>query len=116
MNAMVELGPEDSGCRSAPPVLTVQVEKDMEALVQRFLARKRGDLDRLRGALATDDFETMRRIGHDLKGSGEAFGFPELSGFGAEIERAATSSNGHALREQLTAVEQFLSHLRVTFR
>jgi len=116
MNAMAELGPEDSARRSALPVPTVQVEKDMQALVQRFLARKRGDLDRLRGALATDDFETMRRIGHDLKGSGEAFGFPELSGFGAEIERAAVSSNRQALRDQLTAVEQFLSHLRVTFR
>jgi HPt (histidine-containing phosphotransfer) domain-containing protein len=92
------------------------VEKDLEVLVQRFLARKRDDLDRARAALATGDFETIRRIGHDLKGAGEGFGFPELSAFGAALERAAVVKNERALTDQLAAVEQFLSRLRITFR
>src|SRR5215510_11059534 len=100
----------------APPALTVMVEKDLEVLVYRFLARKRDDLDRARAALAAGDFETIRRIGHDLKGAGEGFGFPELSAFGAALERAALVCNQRALGEQLAAVEQFLSRLRVTFR
>ena len=116
MSVLTAIGPDDAGCCCGIPLLTVHVDKDMEALVQRFLARKRGDLDRLRSALSTGDFETIRRIGHDLKGSGEAFGFPELSAFGAALERAAVSSNERALRDELTAVEQFLSRLRVTFR
>src|SRR5947208_1602597 len=64
----------------ALPALTVMVEKDLEVLVHRFLARKRDDLERARAALATGDFETIRRIGHDLKGAGEGFGFPDISG------------------------------------
>ena len=84
--------------------------------MQRFLARKREDLERVRAALATRDYETIRRIGHDLKGAGEGFGFPELSAFGAALERAADPHNERALGEQLAAVEQFLSRLRVTFQ
>jgi HPt (histidine-containing phosphotransfer) domain-containing protein len=116
MSSLIGVGPGESGRSSVLPVLTVRVEKDLEALVQRFLARKREDLDRVRIALATQDYETIRRIGHDLKGAGEGFGFPELSAFGAALERAAIAHNERALGEQLAAVEQFLSRLRVTFR
>jgi len=116
MTALIRGGPEDSERANVLPVLTVRVEKYLETLVNRFLARNREDLDRVRAALATRDFETIRRIGHDLKGAGEGFGFPELSAFGAALERAAIARNERALKEQLAAVEQFLSRLRVTFR
>lgn len=116
MSTLVGIGPDDAGRSVALPALTVRVDKDMEALVQRFLSRKRADVDRLRSALTSEDFETIRRIGHDLKGSGEGFGFPELSAFGAALEGAAIARNERALGEQLAAVEQFLSRLRVTFR
>jgi HPt (histidine-containing phosphotransfer) domain-containing protein len=116
MSSLLGSGPDDSGRASALPVLTVRVEKDLEALVRKFLARKREDLDRVRSALATSDYETIRRIGHDLKGAGEGFGFPELSAFGAALERAAIAHNERASGEQLAAVEQFLSRLRVTLR
>ena len=100
----------------ALPALTVMVEKDLEVLVHRFLARKRDDLNRARAALALGDFETIRRIGHDLKGAGEGFGFPELSAFGAALERAAVLHNERALGDELVAVDQFLSRLRITFK
>jgi len=109
-------GAEQATRESALPAVTVSVEKDLEVLVKRFLARKREDLGSMRIALAAGDYETIRRIGHDLKGAGEGFGFPELSAFGAALETSAIARNERALGEQLTAVEQFLSRLRVTFR
>jgi HPt (histidine-containing phosphotransfer) domain-containing protein len=116
MSSLIGVSPDQAGRASALPALTVSIEKDLKALVQRFLARKREDLDSARIALAAGDYETIRRIGHDLKGAGEGFGFPELSAFGAALERAAIARNERALGEQLAAVEQFLSRLRVTFR
>lgn len=116
MSSLIGVGLDQAEHAAALPALTVSIEKDLEALVQRFLARKREDLDSARIALAAGDYETIRRIGHDLKGAGEGFGFPELSAFGAALERAAIVRNERALGEQLTAVEQFLSRLRVTFR
>ncbi len=116
MSGLIGASPDQAGRGSALPALTVSIEKDLEALVQRFLARKREDLDAARIALAAGDYETIRRIGHDLKGAGEGFGFPELSAFGAALESAAIVRNERALGEQLAAVEQFLSRLRLTFR
>ena len=116
MSGLIGANPDQDGGASALPALTVSIEKDLEVLVQRFLGRKREDLDSARIALAAGDYETIRRIGHDLKGAGEGFGFPELSAFGAALEGAAIARNERALGEQLMAVEQFLSRLRVTFR
>jgi HPt (histidine-containing phosphotransfer) domain-containing protein len=116
MRGLIGAGRDHTAHESALPALTVSIEKDLEVLVQRFLARKREDLGSARIALAAGDYETIRRIGHDLKGAGEGFGFPELSAFGAALESAAIARNERALGEQLTAVEQFLSRLRVTFR
>lgn len=116
MSGLIRVSPDQVGRAVALPALTVSIEKDLEVLVQRFLARKREDLGSARIALAAGDYETIRRIGHDLKGAGEGFGFPELSAFGAALEGAAIARNERALGEQLAAVEQFLSRLRVTFR
>jgi HPt (histidine-containing phosphotransfer) domain-containing protein len=116
MRGLIGVGADQVARASALPALTVSIEKDLEVLVQRFLARKREDLDSARIALAAGDYETIRRIGHDLKGAGEGFGFPELSAFGAALEGSAIFRNERALGEQLTAVEQFLARLRVTFR
>jgi HPt (histidine-containing phosphotransfer) domain-containing protein len=116
MRGLIGAGADHAAHESALPGLTVSIEKDLEVLVQRFLARKREDLSSARIALAAGDYETIRRIGHDLKGAGEGFGFPELSAFGAALEGSAIVRNERALGEQLTAVEQFLARLRVTFR
>jgi HPt (histidine-containing phosphotransfer) domain-containing protein len=116
MRGLIGAGADQATHESALPGLTVSIEKDLEVLVQRFLVRKREDLGSARIALAAGDYETIRRIGHDLKGAGEGFGFPELSAFGAALEGSAIVRNERALGEQLTAVEQFLSRLRVTFR
>jgi HPt (histidine-containing phosphotransfer) domain-containing protein len=116
MRGLIGAGADQGARENALPALTVSIEKDLEVLVQRFLVRKREDLGSARIALAAGDYETIRRIGHDLKGAGEGFGFPELSAFGAALEGSAIARNERALGEQLTAVEQFLSRLRVTFR
>jgi|GEM_PF-2895482 len=42
--------------------------------------------------LAASDFERLLVLGHSLKGSGGSFGFPELTRFGAALERSAQAS------------------------
>jgi HPt (histidine-containing phosphotransfer) domain-containing protein len=40
-------------------------------------------------AVAARDFTTIIRLGHQLKGSGLSYGFPEISEFGVRLEEAA---------------------------
>jgi HPt (histidine-containing phosphotransfer) domain-containing protein len=93
----------------------VWLEKDLEQLVRRFLHRKEDELQRLRSALDGADFETIRAMGHDLKGAGEGFGFPELSILGAKFELAAKSRDAELIRVHIATMERYLKRLQVHF-
>jgi len=93
----------------------VWLEKDLEQLVTRFLGRKQAELTQLRQALASADYETVRRLGHDLKGAGEGFGFPELSILGAKLELAAKAHDSEQIASHTATMERYLARLQVHF-
>lgn len=58
-------------------------------MIQRYLERRKHDLDKCLSYLARRDFHEIEKIGHQLKGNGTTFGYPELSVIGKNLEQAA---------------------------
>jgi HPt (histidine-containing phosphotransfer) domain-containing protein len=108
------MGPSEGSHDSLQPRV-VWLEKDLEQLVTRFLRRKEDELSRLREALSGADFDTIRRLGHDLKGAGEGFGFPELSILGAKFELAAKAADAELTAVHIATMERYLKRLQVHF-
>ncbi len=77
-------------------------------LVPEYLAARRGELPRMLELLAAGDFERLRILSHSLKGSGGSFGFPELSRFGAALERHAQESDGVSFSGELARLKDYL--------
>jgi len=67
----------------------VRVADELRELIPRFLAHRRRELDELRAALTCGDSDTVRRIGHGLKGVGGGYGFDEITRLGDQLERTA---------------------------
>lgn len=80
---------------------------DIRALAGVFLEARRADLARLDAALATDDLDTVRAVGHAFKGSCAPFGFPEAGTIGAALEEAAA-------RGDRGAVDRLAARLRAS--
>ena len=76
---------------------------DPEAL-RRYIIRRHADLVRFRESLKTSDYALIQNLGHNLKGNGSSFGFPELSQLGAQIEASAKATN---FEETKKLVDQF---------
>ncbi len=74
-------------------------------VIQRYLERRRQDFDKCLASLVQNDFLQMEIIGHQLKGSGAMFGFPDLSLIGKNLEKAARSRDLKQL--QMTLVHFF---------
>lgn len=74
-------------------------DKGVESLVPWYLQDLAGEIDRLKLSAKVGDLSAIRYISHGLKGSGGAYGFPEISTMGAEIERAAINNNGELAKE-----------------
>jgi hypothetical protein len=54
------------------------------------------------------DFEIARKLGHQMKGSGTSYGFPEITSAGAAVEKAAKDANGDEIRRQLLDLARYL--------
>lgn len=82
-------------------------------LVPTYLERRSRDVTQMRAALATGDLESIRVIGHKMRGSGGGYGFDNLSDLGLEIERAAEAQDVEALRGHTSSLERFLDEVEV---
>lgn len=95
--------------------LVVSVERQIAALVPRFLARRADDVIKLRAALAASDFELIRVAAHGMKGAGGAYGFPEISRLGAALEEGARQRDAAAISALLANLEEYLGRIELKY-
>ncbi|MFA5843942.1 MAG: Hpt domain-containing protein [Coriobacteriia bacterium] len=98
-----------------PAPAVVHVDDSIAPLVPRYLARRADDAHAMRDALDSGDLMTARTIGHKMRGSGGGYGFDYLTDLGAEVEAAAVRGDLVTLRECVSALEEYLSHVRVEY-
>ncbi len=85
----------------------------IEGLVPKYLANVRRDMDLILASASAQDCEVARRLGHQLKGSGEGYGFPEITRTGAAVELAAKAANEDEIRNQILALAAYLDRVEV---
>jgi signal transduction histidine kinase/DNA-binding response OmpR family regulator len=88
---------------------TVPVSQEVQALVPQYLASKTKQIAEARDCLTARDFGPIRRFGHNLKGTGSGYGFPDIEEMGRNIERAAVEADIDRIGEQLDALHRFVS-------
>ncbi len=89
--------------------IRIRIDRELSSLVPRFLNNCLRDADVLAKAIAQSDLDTVRKIGHSLKGVGGGYGFAEITRLGATIEAAAKVGDTKTL---LTAVNAFQAYLK----
>jgi len=95
---------------------TIRVDKELEDLIPEFLTMTGQDTEILTRALESRDFDKIRQVGHNLKGSGGGYGFDELSLLGHAIEIAAIEKKEGDVRSRLNEVVCYLKHLTVVYK
>lgn len=79
----------------------------------RYLKRRESDISDLRRALDAAEFETIRTTGHNLFGSGAAYGLEQISTLGRGIEEAAEARDSARIGELIGDLERFLKGLKI---
>ncbi len=91
-----------------PQVPSETVKNAIANLLPEFFERRRQDVLRLREALAAEDHEVFRFIGHQLAGTGSTFGFPELTDLGAALNQAGHQKDTATARTVVRDIETVL--------
>ncbi len=85
----------------------------IEKLVPNYLATIRRGMHEILAGVESKDCEIARRVGHQFKGSGEGFGFPEITRAGAALELAAIDQNDEEIRGQILALATYLDRVEI---
>jgi HPt (histidine-containing phosphotransfer) domain-containing protein len=85
----------------------INIDSDIYELVPGFSEARRKELDTLRNSLSADDFLTIAKISHTVKGIARPYGFPTLEALFVKLEQAAKSANAEGCNAILTQVEDY---------
>ncbi|TVY07614.1 response regulator [Paenibacillus cremeus] len=94
---------------------TVNVNAGFQHLIPGYLEKRRSNLITIPQWLAAGDYESIRILGHSLKGSGASYGLERISDIGAELEQAAKDRNADWIRISVQAMREYLAHLEITY-
>ena len=75
-------------------------------LMDSYLEGRKEDVRLLERAVENRNFELVRMIGHNLFGSGGAYGLEALSEIGERLETAATSEKTQEIRSAIEDLRQ----------
>ncbi len=96
------------------PQVWVPAPVGMEELAPRYLESRRQELPLLEQMLITSEYAEIGKKAHDLKGTGSAFGFAEISRLGAALEVSAKNQDQGGVSQQIRELSDYLSQVRVS--
>jgi CheY-like chemotaxis protein len=96
----------------ASPVL-VRADPRFADLVPGFLLNRRQDVIAMHDALERGDFETVRTLGHGMKGAGASYGFQAITDMGDALEQAAAGTDANASRKWVGELSSYLDRVEV---
>lgn len=95
--------------------IKVQIDKDLEDIAPGYVENRRKDALALPLALEINDFETLKMLGHRMKGSGSGYGFHEITHIGREIELAAQQQNSHDIETCIRKLVSYLDNIEISY-
>jgi HPt (histidine-containing phosphotransfer) domain-containing protein len=91
----------------------VKADPLLEPLIPEYLRNRRLDVEQLTAALERRDFAALRKLGHNMHGSGGAYGLPPVSELGRRIEEAAVAQDPGLIRVATEDLRLFLDAVKL---
>lgn len=95
--------------------IVVRVDRDLEDMIPDFLDNRRNDVVAIRDAAGKEDYETVRVLGHSMKGTGGGYGFDGITEIGAGLEQAAKRKDNAAIAHGLDQLANYLARVEVIY-
>ena len=88
--------------------ILVSTKPELADLIPEYLQNCRQNVIAMLDALDRADFETVKFLGHNMRGSGSNYGFRAITDIGAALEQAAKSADTDASRKWVGELSSYL--------
>ncbi len=96
--------------------IIVHVDPDIADLIPGFLENRHKDIKTIGEALAQGNFETIRFLGHSMKGAGGSYGFDAITDIGKSLEQAAITQDDGVIKKSLKELFTYLDSIEVVYK
>lgn len=98
---------------SPPAKIVVRADTRLRPVIPAYLDKRREDVCTILTALEDSDYEVIGELGHKMSGTGESYGFPQITEIGAAIQQAAKDRNPDQIRSQVAELSKYLQQVVV---
>jgi histidine phosphotransfer protein HptB len=95
--------------------LVIHADPEIADLIPKFLDNRQKDIVMIESALETNDFETIRLLGHSMKGAGGGYGFDGVTEIGKNLEEAAKEADSNKIRNGVDELAKYLRKVEVIY-
>jgi hypothetical protein len=88
------------------------VPPELLHLLPGFLARRESEIVELSDHLKLGNFESIKSLGHKLKGTGLGYGFQIVTDLGKDLEQAAEDHDTEAIHLSIAKLSTFSKELK----
>jgi HPt (histidine-containing phosphotransfer) domain-containing protein len=95
--------------------IIIQVDSDLEDLIPGFLDNRQRDITTIFDALRRNDYDSIAKTGHTMKGVGGGYGFDAITDIGGSIEQAAKQKDPVKIKHCLSKLSNYLQRIEIVF-
>ena len=95
--------------------IIIQVDSDLEDLIPGFLENRQRDITAIFDALGRNDYDSIAKAGHTMKGVGGGYGFDAITDIGGAIEQAAIQRDSVKVKHCLHELSNYLERIEIVF-
>ncbi len=93
--------------------IIIYVEDDILDLIPGFIAKRKQNLDEIKTALESSDYEAVFQLAHKIKGSCRLYGFETLSEISSLIETASKNKDLETIEKKLFEAIDHIDRIKV---
>ncbi|MCX7991703.1 MAG: Hpt domain-containing protein [Proteobacteria bacterium] len=95
--------------------IIVFINEELEEIVPLFIEKRYKDIEEISKCLNSEDYDTIRRLGHNIKGTAGGYGFLKIMEIGRDIERYASEKSSGKIIEEINKLKYFLDNLEIRY-
>ena len=93
----------------------VIVDSELKDIIPGFLGDWKKEVRSMKEALEKGDYEFIRSIGHNMKGTGGACGFDAITEMGRNLEEAAKVMDQERIEKTFDKLSSYLKRVEVVY-
>ena len=101
--------------RETAEKIIVRVDRELEDLIPGFIENRNRDITAIRAAMDQADFDTVRSLGHGMRGAGGGYGFDAITDIGAAMESTANLKDATAIGRLTRQLSSYLDRIEIVF-